>query len=1099
MSLRFAGDFALWQALALALLAGVLAWWVYRREVGSGLRSFVLPALRALAVFIVVLMLAGPVVETVREVGRFGRVLVFVDTSQSMRMTDEQMDAGRKLLAAHAAGIVPDDAVDLTLRDVTEDLAAARRLAMDAARNTDPEADPVELTDQVVEKIVAAFNRFRDVDPVSVVTHVENRGAVTAEYYENIEGQEISDLLERSSYPGNPSTTRELAKLDLPRDHGDNYGVRIRGYLHPPKSGRYTFWIASDDQSAFSLSKDNRPGDAEVVCGHPGSAGYQQWDDSDKQKSNPIYLDESRKYYFEILFKEGPGKDHCSVRWQLPDGDAEIVQGDAISAYRAADPIEARQNFGQIVERFQNELLKPAQQMADRVTNNPKEASLPRDELNEIASAVSQWRSRLEQTLTDYAGSVVANADPELRRRLSRFDAMSRRQRVGALLAGPNDGLLSRLAADNRVELLAMNSDQAQMVWNDNQKQTPPSRLPDPNEDRATDLSSPLRQRVGLSGVTGATRIKPGERAVAVVFTDGRHNQGLSPVTTAKALGSRGIPVHTVGFGALRPPHDISVIRVDGPDSVFIEDRIKGKVRISDDMPPDKPFTIKITHRESVLWEKKLRTNTSHHREIEFDFGIKEAAQAAAAEYDEDVTVQGVPLAMKVKIEPIEGEREPANNQRDLLVRAVLAGRKMLIVDGRPRWETRYLRNMFRRDEKWEVNALIDTSIGRKTWPRGQAAGTFPKDRQSLYAYDGVILGDVPPNLLKPEEIEWLRDFVDKNGSGMIFLAGRRGNLREYVDTPLEVLLPVKWTNAAPMRPDSLTLTETGQMVEHLRLVSDSQANLETWQELQPPKWLDPITPAVDTDEVLAEAVQGDKRQPMIVRRRIGAGRAWYIAADESWRWRYDVGNEYMDRFWNQVINRVMEPPYAVKDKYVSLDVDKIMIAPGEMAQVRARLRDENGRAMVDADAQVHLYDEAGQIVASAPLETDGDGGGRYFAEVQGPEQGGVYNVGVSVDGLSDSQVKARTRIAVRPSVEKAGEMAELTADEPLLQKMAAESTGQYLREEAVRELPSLLSNLSKTEMRTSNYSLWDNWTWFAPVVLLLTAEWILRRKWGLV
>ncbi len=1096
MNLRFIGDFALWQALVLALLAGGAAWWLYRREVGSGLKRFVLPGLRALAVFIVVLALAGPVVETMHEVGRFGRVLVFVDTSQSMTLTDPQMDPGRKLLAAQSLGLANPAAMDLALRGVTEDLAAARRLALDTARETDPTVDPIETTEQVTARVIEAFNRFRDVDPLTVVSHVEKRGVVEANIYTDISGDSIGNLLEDAAYPGNPSETVELDRLQT-ASRGDNYGTRIRGYLYPPQSGQYTFWIASDDQSALSLSTDHLPDNAKVIGGVPDYTPPQTWDADPKQKSESIYLDASRKYYFEILHKQGGGDDHLAVQWQLPDGQKQVIPASALGAYGMTDRIQARQQFASLVEQFQEELIQPAQAMADRLNNNPQEASIPRDDLNSLADAAARWRQRLAQALVGYAGSIAVNVDDNLQRQLQQFDPLTRLQRIDRMLGGRAEGLLTQLARDNRVELITMHNDQARVLWTSTDP-SPPAALPAVEDDRATDLSSPLRDRVGISGVGGATRLQPGERAVAVVFSDGRHNQGVNPAATAKLLGSRGIPVHTVGMGAHRRPHDIAVVRVDGPESVYIDDRVTGRIRFVDDMPADQPFTIKVMHDETVLWSKELRTNGSHYREVEFDFPIRDAAQDAAEAYDEDVTVQGVPLVMRVRIDPVEGEREPANNQRNLLVRAVLAGRKMLLVDGRPRWETRYIRNIFSRDDKWSVNALIDTTAGRETWPRGNTDESFPEDLETLYTYDGVIFGDVPPNLLRAEEIEWLRDFVDRNGGGLIFIAGRRGHLKDYRDTPLETLLPVRWTGAEPMQPDRLALTDLGENVEHLQLAGDPAESATMWEGLDPPKWVDAVEPAIATDEVLVEAVKGERHTPLITRRRIGAGRVWYVGSDETWRWRYDVGNQHMERFWNQVINRVMEPPYAVRDKYVSLDVDKIMISPGEKAQVRARLRDDQGRALVNAAAQALLYDESGNVVASAPLEPD-EQSGRYFASIEGPEQGGVFSVGVSVEGYSDTQIKARTRIAVRPAADKAGEMAELTADESLLEKMAAESSGQYLREESVGELPALLSNLTQTQMQSVKYSLWDDWAWFVPVVSLLTVEWVLRRKWGLV
>src|SRR6185436_16128331 len=92
-------------------------------------------------------------------------------------------------------------------------------------------------------------------------------------------------------------------------------------------------------------------------------------------------------------------------------------------------------------------------------------------------------------------------------------------------------------------------------------------------------------------------------------------------------------------------------------------------------------------------------------RRIPFDFPVKETA---AARLDKtktsDVEVTSVPLELKVSIVGVDGDTESGNNDGTLRFRAVTQKRRILIVDGRPRWETRYLRNLFERDEQWEVN-----------------------------------------------------------------------------------------------------------------------------------------------------------------------------------------------------------------------------------------------------------------------------------------------------------------------------------------------------------------------------------------------------------
>src|SRR5204863_3047272 len=91
MNLRFMGDWNPWVGASVALALAVLAWSLYRRETRTNATRlrWLLPVIRMTVVFLAILMLTGPVLHHRKVVGERGRVLVFVDASQSMKLTDE--------------------------------------------------------------------------------------------------------------------------------------------------------------------------------------------------------------------------------------------------------------------------------------------------------------------------------------------------------------------------------------------------------------------------------------------------------------------------------------------------------------------------------------------------------------------------------------------------------------------------------------------------------------------------------------------------------------------------------------------------------------------------------------------------------------------------------------------------------------------------------------------------------------------------------------------------------------------------------------------------------------------------------------------------
>jgi len=147
-------------------------------------------------------------------------------------------------------------------------------------------------------------------------------GAITLELWKNINGAEVADLINHPAFKNPPSATFEFSQLDY-QGRGEEYGARIRGFLIPPQSGNYTFWIASDDASELWLSASDNPQGKVKLAQVSGYVPRGTWDAQASQKSQPITLKARQPYYFETLHKQGGGEDHLAVGWRLPDGTTE--------------------------------------------------------------------------------------------------------------------------------------------------------------------------------------------------------------------------------------------------------------------------------------------------------------------------------------------------------------------------------------------------------------------------------------------------------------------------------------------------------------------------------------------------------------------------------------------------------------------------------------------------------------------------------------------------------------------------------------------------------------------------------------------------------
>jgi hypothetical protein len=159
-------------------------------------------------------------------------------------------------------------------------------------------------------------------------------GSILRDWWMNIPGNNVSDLLASPNYPNKPAGSELLPIFEGPTNIADDYGTRIRGYIHPPQSGPYTFWTATDDGGELFLSTSEDPAQKVRIAYQAFAVKRRDWNFTPTQRSNAINLVRGRRYYIELLHKEGKGDDHCAVGWQLPDGTMERpIPGKRLSAW----------------------------------------------------------------------------------------------------------------------------------------------------------------------------------------------------------------------------------------------------------------------------------------------------------------------------------------------------------------------------------------------------------------------------------------------------------------------------------------------------------------------------------------------------------------------------------------------------------------------------------------------------------------------------------------------------------------------------------------------------------------------------------------------
>jgi Big-like domain-containing protein/Ig-like domain-containing protein len=215
----------------------------------------------------------------------------------------------------------------------------------------------------------------------AVVGVVAGKGSIRFERYNDITGAYVRDLTDHTKYVNTladsvtlntafegPDVHNAANPPPANHTHGDNYGAQFVGYVHPPLTGAYRFYIAADDHAALYLSTDDNPANKVLIAREPNWGNFREWTGMAQEQGgrpcctpvgvpNPqcqnvsqlINLQGGCKYFVQLIYKEGGGGDYASVTWQLPGGPVPAngfggtppIQGTYLSPYEpaAAPPV----------------------------------------------------------------------------------------------------------------------------------------------------------------------------------------------------------------------------------------------------------------------------------------------------------------------------------------------------------------------------------------------------------------------------------------------------------------------------------------------------------------------------------------------------------------------------------------------------------------------------------------------------------------------------------------------------------------------------------------------------------------------------------------
>jgi CubicO group peptidase (beta-lactamase class C family) len=148
-------------------------------------------------------------------------------------------------------------------------------------------------------------------------------GTIRREFWQRRPGTAMTFLTNYQHYSPRPTGWEILTSFEVQTDWGDFFGTRIRGFIEPPATGDYVFWVAARDRAELWLSADGNPSNKVVIASVQSPTAPRAWEQSSSQRSASIRLTAGQQCYIELLHKAEIGQDHAAVGWQLPGGQLE--------------------------------------------------------------------------------------------------------------------------------------------------------------------------------------------------------------------------------------------------------------------------------------------------------------------------------------------------------------------------------------------------------------------------------------------------------------------------------------------------------------------------------------------------------------------------------------------------------------------------------------------------------------------------------------------------------------------------------------------------------------------------------------------------------
>ncbi len=602
-----------------------------------------------------------------------------------------------------------------------------------------------------------------------------------------------------------------------------------------------------------------------------------------------------------------------------------------------------------------------------------------------------------------------------------------------------------------------------------------------------------------------------------VVISDGQETAGWSAEAGSRQVRRSSVgPLFVVGVGDEHGPPDRVLKDLRYPDTAYDGDEVVVEFAVDhrylgndEGTGGERAITARLVGPDGVVAEK---TVTSTEKLVPFEMSFRPHAVGLQA-YD-------------LQVEVLDNERFPANNKASLAINVRQERARILLLAGAPSWDVRFLAQAAVREQRVAL-AVVHPAARGLVYADSLTPWTAPSDVSAWLKWDAVVLTGWTGPLAG---IDWsvLGEAVDR-GLGLLVLAGSAsgpggGPIPFAPQEELAQLLPVRVDNWRWL-PGPFFVGIPAAVVGHPVLGGVGPGSAGKGAEglvvglasIPPVAQVANVTAAAEavvllTGQARTGSAPGAARVMLAVKSR-GQGRVAWFGGRHLWELAFWESSRSSDAVSpgepghagrRLARNLLVWTASGLEESGLVFTGRQTFFQEGEPVRLRAQWRDMRGHPV--SDRQLSLILRGGQTTADSlrertyTLRMSGSRPG--LAEVELPPLApGRYTV--QLVGAGEPPVLGRQENLI--VADHSLEMTQVRMNRRRLTQLAARGGGQFYDAGSPGDLRALVAELLAVDWQGDRIEqhrrvdVRSGWPLLALVVVLLGAEWFLRRRHGLL